>query len=81
MDRRGNVPSTVAPLSQHQSTQPSCSSRYQSTECVLYGSILSSQKDNLLQRLRGLCDPSIVNFQEHNMCFKLSTLFIIYLLL
>ncbi|KAI1728483.1 med18 protein domain-containing protein [Ditylenchus destructor] len=49
------------------------SNRYQSTECVLYGSIFQTQKDQLLQRLRGLCNPGITPFQEHNMCFKLKT--------
>lgn len=75
MDWRSSMPTTVTSLPpKHQPTQSSSLLRYQSTECILYGSILSSQKENLLQRLRGLCDPGIASFQEHNMCFRLSKL-------
>ncbi|KAL3088727.1 hypothetical protein niasHS_008946 [Heterodera schachtii] len=49
-------------------------SQYQSTECVLFGSILNDQKDQLIQRLKGLCDPDgPTPFFEHNMVFKLKT--------
>lgn len=33
-------------------------------ECVLYGSIISSQEELLRQRLQGLCDPGVVSFRE-----------------
>jgi hypothetical protein len=46
---------------------------YQSTECVLYGSIFNSEKAQVIERLKGLCDPGgPVPFFEHNMVFKLS---------
>jgi hypothetical protein len=46
---------------------------YQSTECVLYGSIFNNQKSQIIERLKGLCDPGgPVPFFEHNMVFKLS---------
>uniref|UniRef100_A0A183CE30 ADP,ATP carrier protein n=1 Tax=Globodera pallida TaxID=36090 RepID=A0A183CE30_GLOPA len=49
-------------------------SQYQSTECVLFGSIFSDNKDQLMQRLKGLCDPDgPTSFFEHNMVFKLKT--------
>ena len=54
------------------STTPATTSRYQNTELILYGSIKAAEKDQLLQRLKGLCDPGVISFQEHNMCFKLS---------
>jgi len=49
------------------------SSQYQSTECILYGSITNLEKGQFIERLKGLCDPGgPVAFFEHNMVFKLS---------
>ena len=46
---------------------------YQSTECIIYGSIFNSQKAQMIERLKGLCDPGgPISFFEHNMVFKLS---------
>ncbi|VDN50451.1 unnamed protein product [Dracunculus medinensis] len=53
--------------------QPTISSSYQSVECVLYGSVLKEHENQLIQRLRGLCDPGQVNFSEHEMIFSLKT--------
>lgn len=50
--------------------------RYCHTECILYGTVFESYKENLRQRLHGLCDPEEVTFKEHNMIFKLSKVFI-----
>lgn len=44
----------------------------QAQECVLYGSVLDSQKDFLMQRLKGLCDPGIIEYYEQEMVFSLS---------
>uniref|UniRef100_A0A915N640 Mediator of RNA polymerase II transcription subunit 18 n=2 Tax=Meloidogyne javanica TaxID=6303 RepID=A0A915N640_MELJA len=50
------------------------SSQYQSTECILYGSITNLEKGQFIERLKGLCDPGgPVAFFEHNMVFKLKT--------
>lgn len=47
---------------------------YQSKECVLYGSIKDGTNyEQFLQRLRGLCDPGVVSFHEHEMVFSLSS--------
>ncbi|MFH4975960.1 hypothetical protein AB6A40_002669 [Gnathostoma spinigerum] len=46
---------------------------YQSKECVLYGSVLKENEDQLVQRLRGLCDPGQAEFSEHEMIFSLRT--------
>jgi len=50
------------------------SAEHTKTEFLLYGSIPSKSIDQLLQRLRGICDPGApIKFTEHNMCFKLKT--------
>jgi hypothetical protein len=49
-------------------------SQYQSQECVLYGSVLDSHKEYLIQRLKGLADPGMVEFYEQEMIFSLSEL-------
>ncbi|KAH7729714.1 mediator protein 18 [Aphelenchoides avenae] len=46
-------------------------SPYQTKECVLYGTILDTHKNQLLQRLKGLCDPGVTRFQDHDMCLRL----------
>uniref|UniRef100_A0A1I8A927 Mediator of RNA polymerase II transcription subunit 18 n=1 Tax=Steinernema glaseri TaxID=37863 RepID=A0A1I8A927_9BILA len=53
--------------------QPTPASSYQSKEVVLYGSILDSHHETLLQRLKGLCDPGHIRFYEHEMVFCLKT--------
>jgi len=47
--------------------------QYQSTELILYGSIKDQEKDQLYNRLKGLCDPTVTTIQEHIMVFKLKT--------
>ena len=55
-------------------TLPLTTTSYQSKECVLYGSIKEGTNyEQFLQRLRGLCDPGVVSFHEHEMVFSLST--------
>uniref|UniRef100_A0A0N5ATZ2 Mediator of RNA polymerase II transcription subunit 18 n=1 Tax=Syphacia muris TaxID=451379 RepID=A0A0N5ATZ2_9BILA len=46
---------------------------YQTQELVLYGSVYKKNEDELIQRLRGLCDPGSVDFSEHEMVFSLKT--------
>ncbi|KAK0402012.1 hypothetical protein QR680_016094 [Steinernema hermaphroditum] len=53
--------------------QPTPTSSYQTKEVVLYGSILDSQLETLIQRLKGLCDPGQLTFHEHEMVFVLKT--------
>jgi hypothetical protein len=47
----------------------------QAQECVLYGSVLDTQRDFLMQRLKGLCDPGVVDYYEQEMVFSLSRLY------
>lgn len=49
------------------------SSPYQSKECVLYGTVLDTHKNQLLDRLKGLCDPGMTKFQDHDMCLSLQS--------
>ena len=50
---------------------PTC--QYQSTECILYGSVSNTEKGQFIERLKGLCDHGgPIPFFEHNMVFKLS---------
>ena len=49
----------------------SSSARYQTQECVLYGSVLEHRKDLVLQRLKGLCDPGYTEFIENELVFSL----------
>lgn len=59
--------------SDHTQSRHPIKTQYLSTECVLFGSIFNKQKDQLIQRLKGLCDPDgAIPFFEHNMSFKLS---------
>ncbi|KHN80685.1 Mediator of RNA polymerase II transcription subunit 18 [Toxocara canis] len=46
---------------------------YQCQECILYGSVLKEYEKQLIQRLRGLCDPGQTEFSEHEMTFSLKT--------
>uniref|UniRef100_A0A914IGW7 Mediator of RNA polymerase II transcription subunit 18 n=1 Tax=Globodera rostochiensis TaxID=31243 RepID=A0A914IGW7_GLORO len=70
----GGSGNSVLSAGKDQSSARRPTSQYQSTECVLFGSIFSDHKDQLMQRLKGLCDPDgPTSFFEHNMVFKLKT--------
>ena len=61
------------PISVYGSEEARHESQYRSTECILYGSIVNDKKDQMLQRLKGLCEHGgPIPFYEHNMVFKLS---------
>uniref|UniRef100_A0A1I8B2Q9 Mediator of RNA polymerase II transcription subunit 18 n=1 Tax=Meloidogyne hapla TaxID=6305 RepID=A0A1I8B2Q9_MELHA len=70
----GNVSKELLNISTQQQTTKLPSCQYQSTECILYGSITNSEKGQFIERLKGLCDPGgPIPFFEHNMVFKLKT--------
>ncbi|TMS39728.1 hypothetical protein L596_006210 [Steinernema carpocapsae] len=72
MDGSSSVPSVV--FGSHcGSHQPAPTNSYQTKEIVLYGSILDTQVETLVQRLKGLCDPGVVHFNEHEMVMSLRT--------
>ena len=50
--------------------------KYQVLEAVLHASILDENVNTLYDRLRGVCDPVVQPFEEHEMVFALSELLI-----
>lgn len=56
---------------------PTC---HHNQECVLYGVVSAGMRDQLVQRLAGLCDPDNKAFSEHEMVFTLSAFRLSYYL-